>query len=157
MSSLQYASPSRMGTEVITLQPDGSDAWRLEPAVELLKKGGVGRHRTGHRQDTIASREHASMRFALTALNLGPHASIWLHRHLGPGRADATPAHALRRPFAVSSCARASSTGCNSLSCSYARMFVSVSLCVCASTGGHYSHGHVTSPCSGLRKQRRSA
>lgn len=27
---------------VITVNPDGSDAWRLEPAADLLKQGGVG-------------------------------------------------------------------------------------------------------------------
>jgi hypothetical protein len=26
---------------VVTVEPDGSDAWRLEPVIEILKAGGV--------------------------------------------------------------------------------------------------------------------
>jgi hypothetical protein len=42
---LKYSALGQSGSGkeplVITLQPDGSDAWRIEPAVEMLRRGGV--------------------------------------------------------------------------------------------------------------------
>ncbi len=50
---------------IITVQPDGSDAWRLEPAAQLLKAGGVRQQGLRSSADPPQCRRHATLALSL--------------------------------------------------------------------------------------------